>query len=344
MNRAWAAAALILGALPARGQESLADETARALRTIRDSVGKSVVAIEVVRKSDPEGEGGGGPAGVHKHYYSRPIGPATGTVLTADGHILTSGFNVSGEILRITVITPDGRRHEAKKLGADGKLDVALLKIDAKDLPVLARAKLEDARVGDFVCVVGRSPDPATATVNLGILSALGRHNGTAVQSDAEVNYGNVGGPLVTLAGELIGITCRVRPRTHWGQSGGIAFATKMAEIDKALEDLKKGRDIARVSKGPWIGTLAASPIEGVQGVPVDQILPNSPAEEAGLDPGDVIAAVDGTPVNTIEELDAAFRKKKVGEEVELTIRRQKRDAKTWEEKKMKVKLAEDPN
>jgi serine protease Do len=342
--RAWIAAALVLGALPARSQESLAEETARVLRSLRDSVGKSVVAIEVVRKSDPEGRGGGGPAGVHKHYYNRPDGPATGTILTADGFILTSAFNVSGDVQKITVITADGRRHEAKRLGSDGKLDVALLKIDAKDLPVLPHAKLEDAKVGDFVCVVGRAPDPAAPTVNLGILSALGRMAGTAVQTDAEVNYGNAGGPLVTLSGELIGITSHVRPGANWGQSGGVAFATKMAEIAKAMEDLKKGRDVARVSKGPWIGTLAGSPIKDVQGVPIDQILPNSPAEEAGLDAGDVIAAVDGKPVNTADELNAAFRKKKPGDEVELTIRRLKRDGKTWEEKKLKVKLAEDPN
>ncbi|HEY3227144.1 MAG TPA: trypsin-like peptidase domain-containing protein [Planctomycetota bacterium] len=339
-----AALALVLGALPARAQDPLAEEMAKAIRAVRDSAGKSVVAIEVIRGEDPEGETGSGPAGAHKDYYNRPAGPVTGTILSADGFILTTAFNVSGEVKRITVTTPDGRRHEAKRLGADRKLDIALLKIDAKDLPLLPRAKPGEARVGDFVCVIGRGPDPAALTVNQGILSALGRRSGTAVQTDAEVNYGNVGGPLVTMTGEWIGITAHIYPRAMWGQSSGVAFASKNAEIDKVLEDLKKGKDIAKPVQGPWIGVLAGEPRAGVEGVPVDQILPNSPAEEAGLDAGDVIAAVDGKPVKSVEELKAALAKKKIGDEIELTIRRLKRDGKTWEEKKVKIKLAENPN
>jgi len=340
MNRAALALILIL----ARAQDPLAEEMAKALRSIRDTVGKSVVAIEVVRGEDPEGDTGGGPAAAHQDYYNRPLGPVTGTILTADGFILTTAFNVSGEVKRITVTTADGRKHEAKRLGADRKLDVALLKIEAKDLPVLPRAKPGEAKVGDFVCVVGRGPDISVATVNQGIVSALTRRGGTAIQTDVKVNYGNVGGPLVNLAGELIGITAHIYPRAHWGQSSGVAFASKNEEIDKVLEDLKKGKDIAKPVQGPWIGALLGEPRAGVEGVPVDQILPNSPAEEAGLDSGDVIAAVEGKTVKTIDEVKAALAKKKIGDEVELTIRRLKRDGKTWEEKKMKIKLAENPN
>jgi len=344
MRRAVITLALIWGALLTRAQDPLAEEMAKALRSVRDSVGKSVVAIEVIRGEDPDGETGGGPAAVHQDYYNRPDGPVTGTIISADGYILTTAFNVSGEVKRITVTTPDGRRHEAKRLGADRKLDIALLKIEAKDLPVLKRAKPGDARVGDFVCVVGRGPDPSVATVNQGILSALTRWSGTGVQTDAEVNYGNVGGPLVTLGGELIGITSHIHPRAPWGQSGGVGFASKNAEIDKVLEDLKKGKDIAKPVQGPWIGALLAEPRAGVEGVPVDQILPNSPAEEAGLDSGDVIAAVEDKPVKSIDELKAAIAKKKIGDEIELTLRRLKRDGKTWEVKKIKIKLGENPN
>jgi len=343
MKRAWLAAVLLAGASPARAQESLADETARALRAVRDSVGKSVVAIEAVWRDDPEGETGSGPAGAHRDYYNRPQGPSTGTILSADGYILTCAFNVSGDLLKLTVITPDGRRHEAKRLGWDPKLDVGLLKIDAKDLPALPRAKFEDARVGDFVCVVGRAPDPASPTVNFGILSALGRMEGTAVQTDAEVNYGNVGGPLVNLKGELIGITSRVRPRADWGQSGGVAFATKMKEIDEALESLKKGgqETTAKAPKGPWLGFVAAEPRAGVEGVIIDQILPNSPAEEAGLDAGDVIVALDGRPIKTLDDLKAELAKKAAGIDRELSIRRPKRDGKSFEDRKLKIRPTE---
>jgi serine protease Do len=336
--------ALLLFALAQDG-----DETARELRAIRDKVAPSVVAIEVVRKAgrdaDPEGITGSGQAGTHKDYYNRPQGPATATVLTADGYLLTCGFNVSGDVLKITVITPDGVRHEGKRIGWDGNLDVALIKIEAKDLRPLPRAKLDDAKQGDLVCVVGRAPDPASPTVNLGILSALNRMDGTSVQTDAEVNYGNAGGPLVNLGGELIGIVCRVRPRSVWGQSGGVAFATKMGEIDKVIENLKKGQQGGeRTAKGLWIGIVAGEPPAGVEGVLVDQILPNSPAEEAGLDSGDVIIAVDGRPVKALDGFKAELAKKKPGEVREMTIRRLKQDGKTWEEKKVKIKPEASPD
>lgn len=341
MTHATMFAVLILGALPALAQDP--EKVAGTLREIRDKVAPSVVALEVERRADPEGQGGGGRSSSDKDYFNRPDAPATGTLISADGYILTCAFNVSGDVQKITAVLSDGRRLEATKFGTDGKLDVTLLKIDAKDLPVLPRAKFEDVRVGDFVCIVGRAPEPSVPTVNLGILSALKRREGTGVQTDAEMNYGNVGGPLVNLAGELIGITVAIRPRSSWGQSGGVGFATKMAEIDKAFEGLKKGKVVARAAKGPWIGVLYAEPKEGVEGAIVDQIMPNSPAEEAGLDHGDVITAVDGAAVKSLDALKAELAKKKTGDEVELTVKRQKPD-KTSETKKIKVKLVESPD
>jgi len=336
------AAILMLLAGTASAQDEIADAMARTLRKVRDSVAKSVVAIEVSRTEDPEGEAGSGPSGAHQDYYNRPAGPASGTVLTADGFILTSAFNVSGEIRRITVILSNGARVEAKRLGVDRNLDLALLKIEAKGLPILPRAKLEDARVGDFVAVVGRAPEAHAPTINQGILSALGRQKGTAVQTDAELNYGNVGGPLVNLAGELIGVTSHILPRAPWGQSSGVGFAIKMAEIDKVLEELKKPPEIGSTTKEPWIGVIAAEAPKGTDGVLVDRILPNSPAEEAGLDPGDLIVGAAGRPVKSLDGLKAILASKKVGEEIELSIRRAKGAA--TETKKIKIKLADNPN
>jgi serine protease Do len=316
--RIAAAAIALLGAVP-QDPES----TAATLRSIRDKVAPSVVAIEAAWKNDPEGAGAGGGSGRQLDYYNRPAGPSTGVVLTPDGYILTCAFNVSGDLLRLTVITPDGRRHEAKRLGWDPKLDVALLKIEAKDLKPLPRAKIEDAKQGDFVCVVGRAPDPASPTINLGILSALRRKEDTAVQTDAEINYGNVGGPLVDLEGAILGVVSHVRPGHPWGQSGGVGFATRMAEIDKVLENLKKGVQVSEKEvKAPWIGIVAAEPPEGVKGVVVDQVLPGSPAEEAGLDSGDIITAVDGRPVESPDVLRTELLKKAAGVDRQLSIRR----------------------
>jgi serine protease Do len=318
------------------------DDTGKTLRAILDKVAPSVVAIEVVRKSDPEGRTGSRPAGVHQDYYNRPSGPATGVVLSDDGYIITCAFNVSGELLRVTVITSDGRRLDAKRLGWGLQARRGLLKIDAKDLKPLVPAKLDDAKQGDFVCVVGRAPDPGAPTINLGIISALNRMDGTAVQTDAEVNYGNVGGPLVNLKGELVGIVSHVRPRANWGQSGGVGFATKMGEIDKALEAMKKApQEEVKAAKGPWLGFVAGEPKAGVEGIVIDQILPNSPAEEAGLESGDVLVGIDGRPLKVLDDLKAELTKKAAGIDRELSIRRPKKDGKTWEDKKLKIRPRE---
>ena len=332
MNLLASAAIVLLGA---QDPES----TAATLRAIREKVAPSVVAIEGVWKKDPEGEGAGGGSGRQLDYYSRPGGPSTGVVLSADGYILTCAFNVSGELLRLTVITPDGKRHEAKRIGWDQKLDIALLKIEAKDLKPLPRAKLELAKQGDFVCVVGRSPNPESPTINLGIISALRRMEDTAVQTDAEINYGNAGGPLVDLDGALIGVVSQVRPQAVWRQSGGVGFATKMSEIDKALENLKKGvQATEKEAKGPWLGIVAADPPEGVKGVVVDQVLPGSPAEEAGLDSGDIITAVDGRAVESPDALRVELLKKAAGVDRMLTVRRT--NGKKSQELKVKIRPA----
>ncbi|MBI4564955.1 MAG: trypsin-like peptidase domain-containing protein [Planctomycetes bacterium] len=335
---------VILGALgwiAAAPQDDPRLAMARTLQALRDTVGRSVVSIDVERK-DAGGRRGGGTKG---DYNSRPMEPVSGTVFSPDGYIVTTAFNLEGEIQRITVTTYDGRQYEGKRLGSNGELDVALLKIEAKDLPVLPRAKVEEAKVGDFVAIIGRSPDRYAPTVNQGILSALKRMDDTALQTDAEINYGNAGAPLVTLNGELLGIVSQVRPGTQWGQSGGVGFATKLKPIEKALTDLKKSKAVAREKANlPWTGIVPAEPKEGVKGVVIERIVPNSPAEEAGLEYGDVIRLVDGKRVKTLEEYRAALSQKKIGDEVELGVRRQSAKSELWDDLKVKVELREDPN
>lgn len=311
---------------------------ARVLQALREKVAKSVVAVDVDRETDPEGRTGGGQFGTHTDYYNRPKGPTSGTVIDEGGFILTSYFNVSGKIRRIVVTAWDGKEHEAELLGFDQARDVALLRIDRKDLPVLPAAK--EVRQGDFVAIVGRSPDKQTPTINHGILSATSRHRGTAVQTDAELNYGNVGGPLVNLRGELVGVTSHIRPREPWGQSGGVGFATKLSEIRKILPDLKEKKQIVE-AKQPWLGISPGEGTAEVEGVEVGQVVPGSPAEKAGLQVGDVIVEFDGAKVKEFDDLRQKVLEKRIGDEVKLKLKR--KEEKRWVEKELKVKLEERP-
>ncbi len=329
---------LLLALLLVQDDGPSAAAVARVLQALREKVGKSVVAIEVDRETDPEGRTGGGSFGTHKDYYNRPKGPTSGTVIDEGGFILTSYFNVSGKLRRIVVTAWDGKEHDAELLGFDQSRDVALLKIDRKDLPTLPAAK--EIRQGDFVAVVGRSPDKSTPTINHGIVSATMRQKGTAFQTDAELNYGNVGGPLVTLRGELVGVAGHIRPREPWGQSGGVGFATKFSEIRKILSDLKEKKNIVE-AKQPWLGIGPGAGTAEVQGIEVGQVVPGSPAEKAGLQSGDVIVEIDGSKVADFDELRQKILEKRIGEEVKVKFKRKEKGK--WEEKEVKVKLEERP-
>jgi serine protease Do len=319
--------------------EATTAQVAKVIQALRDKAAKSVVAIEVDRDSDPDGRTGSGGHGTHGDYYNRPAGPTSGTVIDEGGFILTSYFNVSGKVKKIAVTIWDGREFEAELFGFDQARDVALLKIDCKELPVLPHAK--ELKQGDFVVVVGRSPDKGNPTVNHGIVSATMRQRGTALQTDAELNYGNVGGPVVNLRGELLGVASHIRPREPWGQSGGVGFATKISEIQKVLPDLKEKKQVAE-AKQPFLGVQPGEGVPDVEGVEIGQVVPGSPAEKAGILPGDVIVEFDGAKVTEFEELRQKILDKKIGDEATIKLKR-KNDKKEWEEKTIKVKLEARP-
>ncbi len=323
------AALLLLG-----GDDPLAPVLAR----LRESVGKAVVAIEVEREKDPDGITGSGAVSQHRDYYNRPKGPTSGVIYEADGIILTSRFNVSGTIRKngLKVTLWDGRQLEGTLLGTDEERDIAMVRIDAKGLPVLPRADYAKLYQGKLVALVGRSPDPASPTVNLGILSAMSRMNKTAVQTDAEMNYGNAGGALVTLQGELVGVACNIKPDTVWGQSGGVGFACKVAEIEKLLERLKKGEKI-EAEKKPFLGIRPGEGNPDVEGLQVADVLKDSPAEKAGIKKEDVLVDLGGTKITDFESLKEALEARKIGDEVVLKVMRKAK--KDYEEKTFKLKL-----
>jgi S1-C subfamily serine protease len=324
---------LLFACLVALGDDPLAPLLAK----LRETVGKSVVAIDVERDADPDGITGSGAVAQHRDYYNRPKGPTSGLIYE-DGFVLTSRFNVSGTIRKngLKVTLWDGRQILGELVGSDEQRDIALVRIDAKGFPVLPHADASAVGQGTFVALLGRSPDRSHVTVNVGILSATSRMNRTAVQTDAEMNYGNVGGPLVTLKGELIGVACNIKPDTVWGQSGGVGFACKTAEIDKLLERMKKGEHIA-AEKRPFLGIRAGEGNPDVEGIQIVDVLKDSPAEKAGIKKEDVLVELGGAKITDSESLKEALEPHKIGEEVELKVVRKAKEG--WQEKKFKLKL-----
>jgi len=324
---------LLLALLLALGDDPMAPLLAK----LRETAAKSVVAIDVEREADPDGVTGSGQVAQHRDYYNRPKGPTSG-VIYEDGFVLTSRFNVSGTIRKngLKVTLWDGRQVPGEFVGSDEQRDIALVRIDVKGLPVLPRADASAIGQGTFVALIGRSPDPSHATVNVGILSATSRMNRTAVQTDAEMNYGNVGGPLVTLKGELVGVACNIKPDTVWGQSGGVGFACKTAEIDNLLERMKKGEHIP-AEKRPFLGIRAGEGNPDVEGIQIVDVMKDSPAEKAGIKKEDVLVELGGMKITDSESLKEALEPRKIGEEIELKVMRKAKEG--WQEKKFKLKL-----
>jgi serine protease Do len=302
----------------------------RLAARICEDVGPSVVSIEVDRDPATDKEGFNANQGAAPDYYRRPAGPVSGTILESDGFILTSYFNVSGDVRKIDVTLASGRRLRAKLLGVDKGNDLALLKVEATELPIARLAPLEEVKPGQIVFVVGRAPDPTRATVTDGIVSATQRMDRGAIQVDAEMNYGSSGGVVVDVRGRALGIACRINPKVPWGQSGGVGFVARADVVLKALPDLKAGKVIEK-PKTPWLGVLTADAPDGVR---IQEVLSGSPAEQAGLKAGMVITKFDDKEVKTVADLRRLIRAKSVGDEVWVTVNL----------RRFKVVLAANPN
>ena len=152
----------------------------------------------------------------------------------------------------------------------------------------------------------------------------MDRHRKVSVQTDAEINYGNCGGALVTLRGELVGIAHHVRPDAVWGQSGGVGFACKLAQVDAVLERLKKGEKIA-AEKRPWAGFQPGDGDAEVHGIVVAMVMPDSPAQKAGLKPGDIITHAEGKEVPDMVAFQEIVDGKKIGDVLELKVKRREK-------------------
>ncbi|HEX5327555.1 MAG TPA: Do family serine endopeptidase [Acetobacteraceae bacterium] len=234
----------------------------------------------------------------------------SGFIIKPDGLIVTNN-HVIRNAKRITVTLDDGKTLPAKVIGADPRTDIALLKIDAKQpLPYVELGNSDKLEPGEWVIAIG-NPFGLTETVTAGIVSAMGRNIGAGpydqfIQVDAPINEGNSGGPLLTQDGKVVGMNTAILSPS--GGSIGIGFAIPSDLIKKIEADLEHGGHVTRGYIG--VATQAVSPamskalnLPDADGALVAAVEPNTPAQEAGLQPGDVIRGINGTQVKTPRDL-----------------------------------------
>lgn len=250
----------------------------------------------------------------------------SGILISSAGHIITN-LHVVSRGNTITVYLSDGRMVPATLLGADPLVDLAILKIEADNLVPLAFGDSDNVRVGQYVLAVG-NPLGLQETVTQGIISGIGRRavnelNAEFFQTDAAINPGNSGGPLVNVQGEIIAVN-----NSTALQSQGISFAIPSNLARRVYEDVVERREISR----PWFGAITwplTSQIANQLGLMVSQgtlivsIVPDSPAERAGLRQGDVIESINGKPARNGPEVRSRLAELKIGDTVELEIVRE---------------------
>lgn len=259
-------------------------------------------------------------------------GTGSGVIYTQDGYIITNN-HVVADAADIRVTLASGEEVKGKKVGADPENDIAVVKIDKKGLPAIVVGDSDSITVGELVVAVG-SPLGFEQTVTAGIVSALHRVVGATgttgqknfltdlIQTDASINPGNSGGALCDGEARLIGINAMIASTS--GGSVGLGFAIPVNTAKKVADDLIAGRPVSH----PYIGVAGQSvspsiakqyglPVE--EGAYITQVVPNGPAEKAGLKNSDIITAIDGKPIKTMDDVIGVVRSHKVGDKVKVT-------------------------
>ena len=253
----------------------------------------------------------------------------SGVIINRDGYVLTNNHVIQGADA-IKVSLKDGRSSTATVIGTDPETDIALLKIDLDNLPVITIGESDRLEIGDVVLAIG-NPFGVGQTVTMGIVSATGRTQlgintfENFIQTDAAINPGNSGGALVDAYGRLIGINTAIFSRSGGSQGVGFAIPSKMAKniMDQLI---KHGRAV----RG-WIGfeghaltpkLVESLELDTTEGIIITAIVRNSPAHKAGLEPGDIIAGIDDNKVKSGHDALAVITAKRPGDKVTLLIKR----------------------
>ncbi|MDT3388729.1 MAG: trypsin-like peptidase domain-containing protein, partial [Bacteroidota bacterium] len=282
----------------------------------------------------------GGNGGTQKRQVRTPKMEATGSgvIISFDGYIVTNNHVVDGAD-ELTVTLEDNREFNARIIGTDPTTDLALIKIDGKNLPTLPIGDSDKIKVGEWVIAVG-NPFGFNNTVTAGIVSAKARtlgQNGVEsfIQTDAAINKGNSGGALVNTKGELIGINAMLFSET--GSYSGYGFAIPTSIMNKVVADLKeygtvqraylgiKGQDVLKYLDSQKVDGKEAPDLGTNAGVYVAEVEDNSAGADAGLKTGDVITGIDGKDVTKMAELQEIINSKRPGDKATITWMRNKK-------------------
>lgn len=346
-----------------------------AVINVADTAGKAVVSISSERTEklqaprryyfrSPQGESPFGEGDPFSRFFDdffgnlpdrsfKQKGLGSGVIIDAEGYILTNEHVVSGAD-KITVTLSDGRELKGEIRGRDARSDLAIIKVNARNLPTVSLGDSDNLKIGQWVVAVGNpfgfaleNPEP---TVTVGVISALHRTLGVMasrngdysdlIQTDAAINPGNSGGPLVNLKGEIVGINVAIFSTS--GGYQGVGFAIPINSAKKIINRLIEGK---KISYG-WLGITIQDLNEELvsyfglpdkNGILVAKVLENSPAQKAGMKEGDILKQFDNKPVNSTKELLSSVASTQVGKKVRVVFLRDKKQM------SLEVEVAERP-
>lgn len=297
----------------------------KAFRAAAQKVMPSIVTIETFG-----GLGGKAARGKRSAGISKPgDGPTTGVIISPDGYIITSTYNFLRRPSVITVVLQDGTQYVAKQLGSDETRKICLLKIDGvDDLPVPEYVAPSELKVGQWAISVGIGYGDSQPAISAGIISALDRVFGRAIQTDANISPANYGGPLLDVEGRMIGLCVPLSPMSadltagsEWYDSG-IGFAVPLHGAEERIAAMREGETIKPGRMGIQPKPVRAAEGSDAHGAEIAKVVPDSPAAKANLQNGDIITAVGDRQVLDSVHLRTLLGRYVAGNEIKLRIKR----------------------
>ena len=297
---------------------------------------KAVVFVKVVKKSSRQEA----PLSIFDYFFGfgdalprEQVGTGSGVIVTDDGYIVTNNHVISGAS-EIEVTIEDNKVYKAQLVGTDPATDIALLKIDAENLPTISYGDSDNLRLGEWVLAIG-SPYGLTSTITAGIVSAKGRSMPnykqefkieSFIQTDAAVNPGNSGGALVNIRGELVGINTAIYSET--GSYSGYSFAVPVNIVKKIVADFKDYGSVQRAVLGISMQNnseifMNEMKLSTHKGVYISEVAKGGAAESAGLEAGDVILAINGIEVKNGSSVQEMITRYRPGDKITVDILRQ---------------------